>query len=227
MPPAAPIPLAFGSGARPHPRLGAFFVIGLAAWIALLVGGVVWTARWNQRPGTVGAVPTGWPAASKIVHGTQRDVLVVFPHPRCPCTVATFRELEKIVSRCQERVDTRIVFCLPPGATEGFDEGELHRRAAEIPGATVQIDLDGREARLFDATTSGAVYLFDRDGALRFSGGITASRGHEGENPGSTQVLALVRDGGTGSYRAPVFGCPLFDDAGCCAERACAPESSP
>jgi hypothetical protein len=31
----------------------------------------------------------------------------------------------------------------------------------------------------------------------------------------------------TGSYRTPVFGCPLFDEASCCAGRARAPESSP
>ena len=227
MPPLAPTPIPPRRGTSPRRRLGALWILGLAAWVGLVVAGVTWTARWSQRPGTFAAVPPTWPAASKLGRSATKHALVVFAHPRCPCTVATLRELEKIVARCQDRVDTRVVLCLPPGATAGFDDGELRQRAAAIPGATVHADPEGREAYLFDATTSGAVYLFDPSGALRFSGGITAARGHEGQNPGRTQLVALVQDGGSGLVRSPVFGCPLFDDGGCCKFQACAPEASP
>ena len=43
------------------------------------------------------------------------------------------------------------------------------------------------------ATTSGHVLLYDAGGVLRFAGGITDGRGHEGDNAGLDAALALLR----------------------------------
>jgi hypothetical protein len=79
---------------------------------------------------------------------------------------------------------------------------------------SVRIDEAGREAARFGATTSGHVLLYDRGGRLRFSGGITASRGHVGDNAGRAALLGLLIHGETERERTPVFGCPLFPGAG-------------
>ena len=41
--------------------------------------------------------------------------------------------------------------------------------------------------------TSGQVVVYDAKGALLFSGGITAARGHMGDNAGRDRITALLR----------------------------------
>jgi hypothetical protein len=50
--------------------------------------------------------------------------------------------------------------------------------------------------------------LFDASGALRYAGGITMSRGHEGDSAGSN-ALARILAGEQQAGRFPAFGCPL------------------
>ena len=58
---------------------------------------------------------------------------------------------------------------------------------------------------------SSITYIDGDQGILRYRGGITGSRGHEGANPGRDAVIALVRSGQADRDRMPVFGCPLFN----------------
>jgi hypothetical protein len=51
--------------------------------------------------------------------------------------------------------------------------------------------------------------VFDRSGTLTFSGGITGSRGHAGENAGESAVLAALTHEPLERERTPVFGCSL------------------
>jgi hypothetical protein len=89
-------------------------------------------------------------------------------------------------------------------------ESDLWRIALEIPGVTVQIDPKGEEAERFHVRTSGETLLYDRDGRLQFSGGITISRGHAGDNPGRISLAALVNGQPANESTTPAFGCPLF-----------------
>ena len=82
--------------------------------------------------------------------------------------------------------------------------------AAAIPNVTVVRDDDGLEARRFGAATSGQSLLYDVNGRLLFSGGITGSRGHSGDNAGRTAMLALLQHAPPGRDSAFVFGCSLF-----------------
>ena len=75
-------------------------------------------------------------------------------------------------------------------------------------------DLDGAEARRFGAETSGHTLLFDLDGNLLFSGGITQSRGHAGGNAGESAIVSLVNTRTADRARTLVFGCSLFDRKG-------------
>jgi hypothetical protein len=73
----------------------------------------------------------------------------------------------------------------------------------------VIFDPDGVEARRFGAETSGHTLLFAGDGRLLFSGGITASRGHAGDNAGESVIVALVNNQTPALTRTLVFGCSL------------------
>jgi hypothetical protein len=52
--------------------------------------------------------------------------------------------------------------------------------------------------------------LYDVNGRLLFSGGITGSRGHAGDNAGRTAILALLHREASGRNDTFVFGCSLF-----------------
>lgn len=65
--------------------------------------------------------------------------------------------------------------------------------------------------------------LYGADGRLLFSGGITGSRGHSGDNEGRRAIVSLLT--GEGAYKSdtPVFGCSLFDEDDSCSkgEKVC------
>ena len=182
-------------------------------WCALIAWGSLAAATWTSRPGDAVPAPVRWPSASAIARSTTGPTLLVFAHPRCPCTAATLRELERIAARCAPRLDVEVLFHLPAGAPDGWRDGASWRLAAAIPGVGVRADPEGREARRFGARTSGGALLFDAHGRLLFEGGLTGARGHEGDNAGKSAVLAHVLAGGSDTRATPVFGCPLFDDA--------------
>jgi hypothetical protein len=130
-------------------------------------------------------------------------------HPQCPCSRASVHELAEIMSRSEGRLDARILFVEPENAPAGWLDGALWREAKTIPGVTVSVDKDGQDAAEFGASTSGQVMVYDATGVVRFSGGITDGRGHEGDNAGQLSVLDLVRTGKSPVATTPVYGCSL------------------
>jgi hypothetical protein len=87
-------------------------------------------------------------------------------------------------------------------------------RASSIPGVRAVADADGRLLHLFPASTSGQVFLYDEEGRLRFSGGITVARGHEGDSAGAAAIVSFVNHGHLGRATTRVFGCPIFNADG-------------
>lgn len=106
-------------------------------------------------------------------------------------------------------MDAYVLLFKPKQSGAGWDDTALRNSAAEIPGVKVLSDVDGVEALRFGAETSGHTLLFDRDGHLLFSGGITQSRGHDGENAGERAIVSMVNNQPAGRARTFVFGCSL------------------
>ena len=120
-------------------------------------------------------------------------------------------ELAELMVSLPRRVAGTIVFTLPKGVAPHWEQGELWQEATTIPGVHVITDQDGREAERFGVKGSGHVLLYQPSGRLVFSGGITPSRGHEGDNPGRSAVINLVLDGRSPVNQTPVYGCPLLE----------------
>jgi hypothetical protein len=154
--------------------------------------------------------PTRWPDACGIERDPSKPTLLVFAHPHCPCTRATISELERIAARCRDEVSIVVLFILPPTLDDEWAKSERWNAAAAIPNVVVRLDRDGVHATRFGARASGQTLLYDRRGELVFAGGVTASRGHEGDNPGAAAVIAFARDGRASCSSAPVFGCELL-----------------
>jgi hypothetical protein len=180
-------------------------------WLCVLAAGEWRLLHYEHSPGSPASTQANWPKDARLPFKAGVFNLLVFAHPRCPCTSATLDELANVTARCRDRVAAQVIFVEPEEAGADWKETNLRRKAKAIPGVTVLSDLGGIEAQRFDARTSGQVFLYDPHSRLRFQGGITASRGHEGESPGKQAILDIVVDGSQTDIETSVFGCPLRD----------------
>lgn len=189
----------------------AAWVVVLLAWLAAALGGLHLLRQYEATPGAADKALDQWPAASSMVRGRELPTLVMFAHPRCPCTRASIAELATLLTHHQNQIDARVCFFQPADATEDWSDTALCAAAAAIPGVKVEFDRNNVEAQRFGARTSGHTLLFDREGKLLFSGGITAARGHVGDNDGRTTIETLLTGGPPALDETQVFGCPLAD----------------
>jgi hypothetical protein len=180
-----------------------------ATWLAALAFGGRTLFKYETTPGSVGPVSSSWPAVSLVARQTDKPTLLMFAHPHCPCTRASIGELAQIMAHALGKVNAYVLFVKPPNAGPDWDDTDLRASAAAIPGVTVVTDENGKEAARFGAETSGHTLVFDSNGALLFTGGITASRGHAGNNAGESAVLAAIAQKPLERGRTPVFGCSL------------------
>jgi hypothetical protein len=188
-------------------------------WTATLV---LWTfgvgaglsTLWSYEhvPGPSADAPARWPQSSRLPRPDGRPVLILALHPQCPCSRATVAELARLVAHTAAPFDIEALVVASPGFDEALIHSTLWKEAAAIPGVHVVRDTGG-EAHGFGARVSGQVLAYDGAGRLQFNGGITGSRGHEGDNPGRAAVEAMLagRRHPVSSY---VFGCLLFDGDG-------------
>jgi hypothetical protein len=181
-------------------------------WIAAVAFGMRVLFHYENTPGRVGAVFQAWPAA-QIERATDRPTLVMLAHPHCPCTAASVGELAQVMARLQGKVAAYVLFVKPKEAGPDWDNTSLRRSAEAIPGVKVVYDPDGVEASRFGAETSGHTLLFGADGRLLFSGGITASRGHAGDNAGESAIVAILNNQTPARTQTLVFGCSLANRA--------------
>lgn len=188
--------------------------VWLGTLLLLWLGGVgtgLWAVwAYDNRPGPAAAAPPQWPSVTALAPSSAGPTLVFLAHPQCTCTRASLDELAEILARATTRPRTYVLFLKPSGVDDGWEQTELWRRAAQLPGVRVLRDDNGLEARRFGVETSGQTLLYDKRGNLVFSGGITGSRGHAGENAGELTLISLLSDGRVDRRVSNVFGCPLF-----------------
>lgn len=182
-------------------------VIAGLVWAVAVAGGLQLVLSYEQGAGSTGEIPGAWPRDSAIQRAADRPTLLLFAHPRCPCTHATMGELAQVMAHTQGKLHTCVVFYEPENGGAQWAHSSLEQNAAAIPGVTVVADIGGREAKRFGAETSGHALLFAPNGKLLFSGGITASRGHAGDNAGESALIAIVDGRAAPQTRTRVFGC--------------------
>jgi len=188
-------------------------IILVALWVLLVCFGLNSLMIYKGKAGVVGQTPQVWPAKSLISRSSDKPLVMMFAHPRCPCTRASIAELEQFVAQANHRAEVSVVFYQPPTNSEVWSKSPLIHEVISIPGVRVIYDCNGKLAKSFGAETSGHTVVYGVDGRLLFSGGITASRGHQGDNAGLDAILRIIGNNSIESNRriAPVFGCQLFD----------------
>jgi hypothetical protein len=178
-------------------------------WITACFGGSAILIHYSTTPAQTASAPARWPAASRLTPLAGKPTLVVAVHPHCPCTRASLIELNDLMLSLGARVKTYVLIVKPEGVGEAWEDTDILSGAKRIPGVTVKIDDKGAEAALFGARTSGQALLYDAQGRLLFNGGITASRGHVGDNEGLRRIVSLVKTGKADKNESLVFGCAL------------------
>jgi len=179
-------------------------------WLAMVLAGFAVLQREEFTPIPSTSVGRDFPRGSSIAMAPDRATLVIFLHPYCPCSRATLRQLGELLAETQNKEAVTVVFTIPKGLPPGWEKDNLWRTASAMPGVRVVRDEEGVEARRFNVIGSGHALLYAPAGRLLFSGGITASRGHEGDNPGQDAIVSFVLHGQSNVTHTPVFGCALL-----------------
>lgn len=194
-------------------------------WIVPVLLGFAILLDYHSRSGPATSPPLCWPSASRLNQESGKSTLLMFLHPRCPCSNATISELARLLPRLQDSKAVALLV-MPPGTAPQFADTALAERCRRIPNLSVKLDVDGAEARIFKTVTSGEALLYDQTGNLRFCGGITPGRGHEGDSIGKDRIEAITRNmalkqeqalaGSHASIAKPfscgVFGCSLLNE---------------
>jgi len=183
-------------------------VLGLA-WAGSAVFGARALIKYETQPGKIGQLSSAWPSGSAIEMAKDRPTLVMFAHPQCPCTRASISELAQVMAHVRDKVRAYVFFYTPRETESEWRDSNSRRQAVQIPGVVVLSDFDGAQAARFGAETSGHSFLFDPTGHLIFNGGITASRGHVGDNAGADAIVSLIDKHVAGPAKTFVFGCSI------------------
>jgi len=154
-----------------------------------------------------------WPAQTTIARPHGGSTLLLFLHPKCPCSQATLSELDRVLRSLQESSvrlpQVVVVSTVPVSADDSWFHTATAQRAKLLPGAQLIVDRGGHDAARFGATTSGYVMLFNETGDRTFAGGVTEARGHEGSNVGSDRLAEILRGEVAHFTEIPAFGCRL------------------
>ncbi|MBY0277266.1 RedB protein [Candidatus Binatia bacterium] len=204
------------SGIRTRlPRARRRVLAGALVWVVLVFGGLLVLVDHASAPGAAALAPVRWPGDSVLARDDRRPTLVALLHPKCPCSRATAVELQRLVARLPHRLAIDIVLLQPAAGEEPWNDSAMRASLAGLPDVHVYGDPGGVESTRFGARTSGQLLLYDSGGALRFAGGITPARAHEGDTYGADAIVDAVlsaRDvDGVDPHMAtsPVFGCSL------------------
>lgn len=189
----------------------------LVAWFLMMLGGAGWLLSYEKTSGPVVQSPLVWPE-STLDRNVERPTLLMFAHPRCPCTRASVSELISLVRKTQ--TSAQVAFYVPADADASWRSTELVALANAAQNVCVSFDVDGVEAERFHVLTSGTCVLYSADGRLQFVGGITAGRGHAGVSESSEMLIArlstltTLRDATPSQppIKTNCYGCALFSE---------------
>src|SRR5579864_3544499 len=83
-------------------------VLAVALWIPAVGYGlsILWT--YASTPGRAAQPPLAWPRHAPIALNPDGDTLLMFVHPRCPCSDASIGELAILMAHSSARLDARL-----------------------------------------------------------------------------------------------------------------------
>lgn len=195
--------------AKKQAGLGLVIIAAYTIWVALISIGHLVLFEYEMTASPLADTKRIFPMKSKIRIAHGRQNIIVFLHPCCPCSDATVEEFRQLMREGEKDSVGTVVFYMPPKEEGEWSLRPIITSVKRIRNVSVVYDTDGSQAALFGATTSGHVLVYDGRGLLQFSGGITGSRGHAGENHNFDVAKNSILAKNPKFATAPVFGCSL------------------
>ena len=152
--------------------------------------------QWDFKAGKPALTP-------KIESKGQKPWLIVALHSQCPCSIATIENLIALPPEERRSIRMTLLFTGPDP-----HHSQLTAKAEALPEAEKQFITEEEIVARYGARTSGQALIYNAEGALVFSGGLTDSRGSAGDSTGM-QALADVISGRPCIPNLPVYGCAL------------------
>ena len=181
----------------------------LSVWLLLIMAGFLTLFLYEFTPGLAGDPPESWPQNPLISLTPVGKTVIVFAHPQCPCTKATFAELADALQQATVPCQVYLVWLEQPLATSQVNDLVGPDLRQHIPESHHHWDAYHQALQIFQVRTSGHVLVFNESGDREFSGGITGGRGRLGVNSGKTALLSSLTNQSVGRTESQIYGCPL------------------
>lgn len=137
-----------------------------------------------------------------------RPTLFFFLHPKCSCSLASLTELENILRENVSYIKVIGVVSVRSAVDQEFMNSESVLRMKELKDIEMYYDIGSTETRNLGISTSGHVLFYDQVGELRYTGGITSSRGHVGDSIGKFELSNRLKEiYSEQKFVADVYGC--------------------
>lgn len=167
--------------------------IASAVWLLAIV--VVFGAftRYHIAAGANANAPDILPASIVCKQSDCKDYhLLFFVHPGCPCTKASWYELERVLHPISTRTHVTAIVLEYNYSIPAQD----HTEVAKLVGASEFVDVLYLPEQIvrdeFGVTTSGQCLMYNASKNLVFEGGVTPSRNHTGPNKGIEELLRIA-----------------------------------
>ena len=185
--------------------------LSILLWILLIILSLGLLINYETKPALLTDAVKYWPSLTQFIQKNNTYKLVMVVHPYCSCSRASLRELSLIMARIHEApVSTYLLFYRSKASAVAWTKSRLWEKALQLENVQLIDDADGKLSKLFNASISGQTLLYEPSGRLVFNGGITPSRGHEGDNSGINAIVAIITKGITKTHKTFVYGCPIF-----------------
>lgn len=182
-------------------------------WVCSILLSYGYIIYYHQVEGSSDRSARDWPLNANLSLDSQKPTMVLAVHPKCPCTVATCRELARLLLRAHRPVKIYALVFTPspnPDGEEWFNSPTMSD-LKRVPLLEMIKDENGELAQSFGMSTSGDIRLYSSNRHLLFAGGITASRAHEGECAATDKLFSRIRGESSQYFEYPVFGCPITE----------------
>lgn len=195
-------------------------MVKAASAIWLLAIAVVFGAfaKYHSTAGAGANAPSTLPIHTMCEQPDCKDYhLLFFVHPGCPCTKASWYELERILPPISTRTHVTAIVVEYLNSIPAEDQTDV----VKLIGASKNIDVvflpENAVRNEFGVTTSGQCLLYNTSDILVFEGGVTPSRNHTGPNKGIEKIMSIAGPAGhqhlkpqlQTTQRTKVFGCGL------------------
>jgi hypothetical protein len=89
-------------------------------WLGSVIVGLALVTNHDFAAGAAGPSLPHWPTHSHVPIIDHNYSLIMFAHPRCPCTRAGLEELARLLTRYPNMVTPWVVFFKPVGADSSW-----------------------------------------------------------------------------------------------------------